>query len=233
MTHEQIWEQYQEIYKDRNGTLVKDGIVCDEEYTKAKILLFLKEANQSNVMKSEWDLAEWLNTDEPLSKGIWHRVAEWIYGVSNTNKENIPSFKDTKCLYQGEAAKDEMKKQIKKIAVINVNKADGTGTPKEEEINARLDNSVKNDKNKELLKKQISLASPRIIICGNTYHYLKELYGLEKIDWYKGYIIADLGENKNVLIIDSCHPAAHVSAIMSYYGITNIYQQALKEGWQR
>ena len=226
----EIWKEYHEIYKNRKGALVKDGVVSSKDYNG--ILLFLKEANQRNVTSPEWDLAEWLNSnDEALTKSLWHRVAEWVYGISNTNKAEIAAFEGTKCLYEGENAKEKMREQLKKIAVINVNKADGTGTPTEEEINKRLDNAV--TENDELLKKQIASVKPRIIICGNTYHYLKELYDLKKVVWYKGYVVADLGDNKKVLIIDTCHPGAHVSAIMSYYGTINIYQQSLKEGWQR
>ena len=224
MTNEQIWKQYEEIYKDRSGTLVKDGIVCEEKYAEAKILLFLKEANQTNNDSDNDNLANNLFIYKPWE--MWLRVAEWVYGISNTNKYCVPAYTELQS-----KTRDDKHEEIKKIAVININKADGTGTPDKKDINKRLVDALESNQN--LLKAEIALSEPRIIICGGTYWYFQKLYNLPDMNGYKDYITADLGENKNVLIINSCHPAAHVSSLMSYYGITNIYQQALKEGWQR
>lgn len=217
-----IRDEYREIYAQRKGSLVFDGIVDGEHYEH--ILLLLKEANQEgSICDESQPLNEWLNENEPKDE-IWIRVAEWVWGITNATQESQLPYSGLKPM-----TRDGKHNEIKKIAVVNLNKADGIGSPKKEDIEKRLQTAITN--HPKQLKEEIEATKPRIIICGKTYDYLKELYNLPKCDDYKDFVIADIGDNKNVLIINTCHPGAHVKAIMKYYGIVGQYREALSEGW--
>jgi len=214
--------KYREIYAHREGSLVFDGIVNGEQYKH--ILLLLKEANQERSLCSEpKPLNELLNENEPWE--MWLRVVEWVWGITNANQESQLPYSSLAKL-----SSSEKHKEIKKIAVVNLNKADGIGSPKREDIDKRLAAAIKN--HPDQLRCEIEAAMPRIIICGNTYDYFRQLYSLPGCDGYKDFIRADIGNNKDVLIINSCHPNAHVKSIMAYYGIVGIYREALSEGWR-
>ena len=78
------------------------------------------------------------------------------------------------------------------------------------------------------LLREIEAAQPRIIVCGGTMKYLDKILGITRRkrcdNWY--YWL-DIGELKHVLVLDYCHPAFRSYSLLYYYGITNIYQQAL------
>lgn len=82
------------------------------------------------------------------------------------------------------------------------------------------------------LKKQLEIIAPDIIICGSTFDTLNRIVYDEKIrpkgiwcdNWF--YYTDIISDNKT-LVIDYYHPANHYPALVNYYAITNIYQQAL------
>ena len=84
------------------------------------------------------------------------------------------------------------------------------------------------EENKEILRREIISAQPRIIVCGNTFRYLKTIFGIKtnkKCDnWYYWLSIDGLGD---ILVLDYYHPAVQYPALLTYYGVVNIYQQAL------
>ena len=92
---------------------------------------------------------------------------------------------------------------------------------------------------KEYLKREIEILNPDIIVCGNNSSLLRVLYGASiqsngkvgddgLIDYYfmrqHGYAL--LGDR---IILDYYHPANQYPAIMNYYTICSLYQQALKK----
>lgn len=148
---------------------------------------------------------------------MWLRVAQWTIGFLKTTDKRIEAYR--------EFSPEEEKEVIHQIAAINVKKVNGKSNSKDEDLRKYLSD------NEALLRREIESAAPRIIVCGSTFDYLNELFGsrINKKEqpcdnWHYRM---DLGKAKDVLVIDAYHPSAHYPALLSYYGIVNIYQQAL------
>ena len=220
--HERIWSEYKEkyssIYRNPNpnkrSTLIIDGAVNPERYDN--ILFLLKEAYTDN--KSEtWDICDWLNAD--VKYALWNRVAEWAWGIRNTTIDAVAPYR--------ELTQAEKSEAIQSIALVNIKKIYGKPTSDESELDAYAAS------NQKLLRREIEILQPNIIVCGYTGRYLKAIFGC---DFNKGrkrcdnlYYHVDLSEKlTDVTVLDYYHPAAPYPALMSYYGITNIYQQSLK-----
>lgn len=200
---------------------IADGIVDSDVWnagTKKKILFVLKEA-----YGTDWDdntLATWLRREHP-TVSIWPRVARWVYGLQNTTATAIPRYRSKLTEEQHKAALDQ-------IAVLNLKKSDGNSESEYGEIAAY----ARSDR--EEIKKEIELIDPDIVVCGYTFGILlNEVYQADKgktsDNWYY-YLNLD---GKERLYIDFYHPANHYPDLLNYYGITNIYQQALIEKAQR
>lgn len=84
------------------------------------------------------------------------------------------------------------------------------------------------EENKISLLREIEIVQPRIIVCGGTMKYLEKILGTKRNskcdNWYYWF---DIGNSKDVLVLDYCHPAFRSYSLLYYYGIVNIYQQAL------
>lgn len=208
--HESIYRWYREKYAGRNSCLIPDGVLDPEQYTG--ILFLLKEAYSKNQQFGEWDLAKTLAKSGPW--GPWGHVAKWVYGLLHTDAHTVAAYRDLSW-----AEKNAL---LRKMAVINLKKVDGkTSSTHEDLIQVTTANA-------EILRREIAHVRPRIIVCGGTFRYLKELYGIEidqncdnRYDWL------DLGERKNVLVLDYFHPSARYPELLTYYGLSNIYHQAL------
>ena len=208
--HKEIFDWYREKYKNRNSYLFVDGVSDAENY--GGILFLLKEAYTSEDGCGECNLVS--DLAEGDLKGMWGRVCEWTSGIENTTKESIFPFH--------RLSEKEKKQAFSHIAVINIKKVNGTPLSD--------DNDLKNyaEENAEMLKKEILGAEPKVIVCGNTFKYLKSAFDIKinknNENWY--YWV-DIGDLKDVLVIDYYHPSKSYPALLAYYGITNIYQQAL------
>ena len=131
---------------------------------------------------------------------------------------------------------------LQNISVVNVKKSDG-------EPHSKWENLVKYAKDDaDLLRREIDLISPDVIVCGNNSSLLRIVYGAsvdekgnvchdgaidEKSYWFmhdNGYLWFD-----DKLIIDFYHPANQFPKMMNFYTLCCIYQKALKkkEIWNR
>ncbi len=232
---EKLFEEWQKRHFDiGNEYFNRDGIVNDIVWSqqRVKICFFLKEAYQED--EHIWDLAKWLrkeNGKDGAVKKMWNTVAEFTYGLLNTTKTSIPSYTEAKVL-----TKSDKSNLLQKIAVVNVKKSAG----KSESEWADLIGYAQNDA--DLLRKEIDLIAPDIIVCGNNSSLLRIVYGAS-VD-SKNNVLHD-GEmnehtytlmNKNgyvwfddKLIIDFWHPANQFPKMMNFYTLCSIYQKALEE----
>lgn len=208
--HNAIFNQYRMKYQNRGSYLIEDGVVNLENYRG--ILFLLKEAYAKEQKFGEWNLVA--NLAEKGPWGMWNRVCEWTHGIENTIADKVEPFHDFS---------DEKKyRALSHLAVINVKKINGSSMSNDDDLKKYVED------NKKLLRREIESAQPQIIICGNTFHYLKSIFDIKincKCDnWYYWLTIDGIG---TVLILDYYHPAAQYPRLLTYYGITNIYQQAL------
>lgn len=205
----------------KNNKFIPDGIVNPALWNDSnhkKILYVLKEAYAREDEK-EYDLAEWLCKDHP-EKNLWNRVARWTYGIQNTDAKVIARYVPR---IDGKLRNE----CFEQIAVLNLKKSNGVSQSVTEEIAAY----AKSDR--EEIIRELQLIDPDIVICGSTFKILySAVFGNEPLkedqkcdNWYYYRNL----DGKERLYIDYYHPANQWDDLMNYYGITNIYQQALIE----
>lgn len=208
--HNEIYNWYREKYADRNSYLISDGIVDMDNYEG--ILFLLKEAYSREQKFGEWNLAQGLAEDGPW--GMWHHVAKWTSGLLNTDENHITPF--------GDMSRDERNAMLRKIAVVNLKKVNGASFSTDEDLLKYATG------NAEILRKEVEHTQPRIIVCGGTFRFLQQIYGIEiKQSNDNWFYWLELGNINRVLVLDFFHPAVRYPELLTYYGLTNIYQQAL------
>lgn len=191
---------------------IRDGIVNHEKYwsSKVKILFLLKEVNGGK----DWDLREFLR--EGGRKQTWDNVTRWIIGINNLDRdipwEEIDSINEA-----------QRKEALHQIAVVNVKKVSGGHTSVKEQItNAAETNS-------EMLRQQIDMYEPDIIICGGTDgSYFNNITEYNNPSWKRTkhgiwYVIEPSGR----IIISYSHPEARVKDCLLYYGLVDAVREIL------
>ncbi|WP_396601487.1 hypothetical protein [Algibacter sp. R77976] len=194
---EQISKQISNLKNNFNqSTPIIDGIVDLIEYDKAsiKIMWILKEVNSENDT-DEWDLRDAiknLKTEKGIKKGwasTFNPIVYTTFGIlHNLYWEEIENTNDNPNIID----------VLKKIAYVNVKKIPGKSVA----IKSELEIAFK--EHKSILKSQIELYNPDVIICGGTFNIIKDVFqnlnNKTAIHPFSSY------ENKNTIIIDAYHP---------------------------
>lgn len=201
---------------------ISDGAVNADVYegSSPKIVFFLKEAYSKT--NESWSLTKWL--DNGAMTKMWGNVAEWTYGIQNTSVNVLP--------HKPQLTNEEKTQLLKSIAIVNVKKSNGNLSSDYEDLlcYAETDSAY--------LKRELDILNPDIIVCGNNSSLLRVIYGAEvqekkvsadgliDVDFMKrnGYAYVE-----NKIIIDYYHPANHYPAMLNYYTVCSLYQQALKK----
>ncbi len=194
-----LFKKWKNLKHHKNNGFVSDGIVDFDKWRKSnKILVLLKEAHGGKEYDGkDWLLANlidcgnrnWIKKDQH-----YKMLSMWLYVLNNTTEEKYPkniNFNNKL---------DEAYEYLLSSAVINIKKCCGMSQSNEKEIyNYAI-------KDRELLRKQIELISPNIILCGNTCYPL--LNGIYEIDDYTQYYYSYhcIYYNK-MTIIDFRHPS--------------------------
>jgi len=143
------WKKHYVEYGIDQKSFTKDGIINEDEYESApkKVLFIIRETNDF----PEGDLRDYLSKGPRYN--IFHQLAKWAWGILN----GFPDFKII------EQSPEELTATTKKIAVINLKKHTGKEAVDFNLLNAFvfLDH--------ELIKKEISIIAPELIICCNTF----------------------------------------------------------------
>ncbi len=144
--------------KNENTNIIADGVINPYSYYDAnpKILWVLKEANSTE--KTDWNYQDFF-------KYTWHkhsnimavrRIVFTTYGLFNmiNHLEELPLWSDSN--YQ---------KEVKKMAIINIKKTPGSENVDDSVISAAY------AENRELIKEQIELYNPNVVIFGGTFRF--------------------------------------------------------------
>lgn len=208
------------------SNFISDGAVNPDVYetSKPKIAFFLKEA-YSKSDDGGWSLTNWLNNGAMTR--MWGAVAEWTYGIKNTTATSI--------LPKPSLSNEEKTELLKSVAIVNVKKSNGNVSSDYTDLLRYAETDC------TYLKQELDLLSPDIIVCGNNSSLLRLLYGASirngKVT-SEGIIDADfMRENGYAfagkqIIIDYYHPANQYPAMLNYYTVCSLYQQALKRKGQ-
>ena len=217
LTYEKKYESEHSILMNEwrrkyiNQAFIEDGIVHFPTWEKQekKILILLKEAyNSESIIK---DLFE----NEPFHN-IWQTTARYIKALELTKSNYLPTLEEV----------NNYEPQIlQKIAILNIKKADGKNISDYKELKSIAADDI------ELIKKQINLIKPNIIICGGTKCFFDDIFW-QSIGFNK-YPIPETDEiiytSQNAVLLDISHPSHRVSNLMKHYLFAGVYQKYLQQ----
>ena len=183
--------------------MVEDGIVSEEKYLDSnyKIVYIMKEVNGG----SGWNLKDF------LYKGgcsqTWDNVARWTEGLLNINQEYDWAYLEKN-------NEKRRKYYLKKIGVINLKKTPGQNTSNYKEI------SMAASENRNLIKKQVDLYNPDIIICCGTADDFATNYLESKlVNWKMTKRGIQYIKCNNKIIVSFAHPEARIRDAYLYYAL--------------
>lgn len=205
--HEDLLESWATRPHHSKRGFVKDGIIDHKRWSAAtvKVLFLLKEAYSDPDNPSDWDLRVLLRENWKGPKGVlfWN-CAYWAYAAQHISDTATPE------LPQNEQSYSQATECFLSTAVLNVKKSSGKTNSDLEEIKkyAQLDG--------DLLKKQIDIINPDIIICGYTWEAVQHL-------WPTASILYDLVfQAENKVFVDFWHPANQYPKKLNYYAISSL-----------
>ncbi len=201
MLHELFVKEMNEPINDRY--VCYDGTVHPDCYLKSKIKIawLLKEAYDSeNGTGGGWSWSELLPKEKlyhsfkNLSQQTWHPITYASYAILN----NFPSYMDIPFIRQSPV----LCESLWEIAIVNTQKLPSKTTTKSYFAIIKKAFETHN----HLLKKQLDLLNPDVLIGGNTMWLYKGIFGLKDKDIKKnGSVNYWLKEGK--IFIDAYHPA--------------------------
>ncbi len=193
------WKRY--LYGTGKG-IVQDGIPDYAHYVKScpRILYLLKEANDES--NSNWSLRDYiLQEDGACQRGYtWNNLYRWTVGIRHLREQwpleriSPPSPKEKLEVFHT-------------IGTINVKKTTGSSSANAKELWASVNDPVC----QTLLKEQIELCDPSLIICCGTTQYLRDgIYAGKPLKWkMTANGISYCQYSKERCIVDYMHPGAH------------------------
>ena len=198
-----------------------DGVVNPAVWFAEKVRpLFLFD----EAFGADSDLARKSNhtlTDDS-NRRIWQRISLWTKGILKTGATYMEPF-DPWChdiVYSDN-------KYLNRIAAVNIKKDSG-------KIKAGYNEICEYAKaGKDLLKEQIELCDPTVIICGGTAGILEIILDNEFRKKHNNNLFYTVYINGHpVTVIDYWKPSNAYPEIMNYYCLTEIYQRAVRSGYR-
>lgn len=206
-----LFNEWRKARPEYGEDFVDDGIIDEDLYhaSNKRVLIVLKETNGCpkdlrSCIREYWQGPKYT---------VWHNISRWIYGIQHTTKNSIPGRTEAE-RYKTEA--------LLSSAVMNVKKKAGGAYSDMDEVK---DYAIMDA---EFIYREIELINPEVIIFGNTFPILREVYSLNSLKLLEaadldGYVY--LWNNR--ICIDFGHPAAQYPTDMMYYTLCSLYQQTL------
>ncbi len=165
-------ENYFAELKKTDKSIIEDGIVNREKYkaNKIKLLWILKDPHCKNG--GGWDMREHLSspyglinrTDNFKWKNTYKLIMLCTWGILRNFQSWEESLDDWNKL-----GSEKLLEVFSDIALINIKKTPGAGRSKDPELRKAFKT------NKELIVMQIRAYEPDIIICGRTFHFIRDI----------------------------------------------------------
>ena len=212
----------------KNG-ICYDGIVDEAVFESApkKVVFLLKETNGNNSdgerssELSDWDYRAWLQEKQSVSIKIsgeklyrtFYSLCMWTDVFYDTLAGNVVSFEDY-CADQ-RLEPENLRKNLTKIAVINLKKTWGGGSTKWKDLNSYLQNVGA----KEVVQKQLDIIMPDIVICGSreVFDFAKQIFAAQEgtLPLSGGKTISYFEANQRIFL-NFYHPACRKSREFLY-----------------
>lgn len=229
--HESLMCEWHSRHKKKGYTeFVRDGIVNPSIWftQKQRILFLLKEAyNDEKDKGKDWDLVtDYIAVPNKASGRIWNAVAEWYDGLSKTTYKSVPRFDnwlhvEKKNIQLYHKAKYSF---LQKCSIVNIKKSNGLKTSSDDDLCKYVEEDA------DLLKRQIALIDPTVIVCGSTFHLVKN-----NTSFILGADSSQITEDRGCYhiggkdVIAFYHPSNHYPSSMNFYGLVSMYHHYLKE----
>ena len=191
-------EEWFASYENSELDFIYDGATDPVKWLESpcKIMCLLKEAHGGG----QWNHAAAILKDEGMlrvggsaNQALHYRMVEWLYAFESTLM-GIPIDVETDRSEDYEACRLTMLRS----AWVNIKKAEGTAYSDNGNLRAVAERDAK------YLKKQISLLSPKFVLCGYTFGTVRDLLfpDAQKIAGTAFSHITTSG----MILVDYCHP---------------------------
>lgn len=208
----ELFDKWESIHR-KNGyeRFIQDGIVSPktwETQTTPKVCFFLKEAY---TKQDKYNLVNDLHNNNPWT--MWRKVAIWTQAIHNAFYGMVE--------YNDSVIRENEKQAIECISVVNIKKSNGQKHSDYEDLKKYA------EEDNVMLKQELEIINPDIILCGNNISLLKLVLGeeLQNEDTWDNMI----AKWKNTLVIDYYHPAVQYPNRVNYYALTSICHTAIKK----
>lgn len=234
----QLFSEWKARHKAQGYTsFVQDGIIDPEVWFDEphRILFILKESyNVDGIPNVDSNLLDELIMPDGSKGRIWSAIAEWVYGIEQTTSTEIPVFDGWLGIAErtNEAYRKRKCDLLRRCAVLNIKKSNGVNGSDDSDLRVYVEEDA------DLIRRQIEIINPTIIVCGSTFHLIKDTVETTLDKPYKilgadsSHLPNDRGcyplENKT--IIAYYHPANQYPATLNFYGIVGMYHNYLKQG---
>lgn len=208
--------------QEQRDNFIPDGVVDERQWDKAKVkvLYLLKEVNGG----TDWDEREYLagyNTIPEFIKTHSPSIDAlilWTYGLTSGNPDEPWSQ-----VLSTTADKSVQSALLSEIGVVNLKKTSGFGVADLKTLDAFATEPY----NQEMLRRQLALYHPDIVICGGTAYYLTTLYGedLAIKKWNTTKRGVRYTKRESTMYIDFCHPLIRAPKNMIYYSLLDTIKE--------
>jgi hypothetical protein len=216
--HERLLEVWKSL-PHRSDRFVKDGIIDKNAWTsaKCKVLFVLKEPYDLQDRPEEFDYPLSVRNEIETGKEwpkkakiTWRTLCSWAFLVQNGTSKCMPEF--------SEWWKDKEALSLGKGAIINVKKQAGRTWSSRSEIRRYA------GEDQDFLRRQIELINPKIVVCGNTWHALRDYV------WQEGEkkpVCEGVFHIRDWYFIDYSHPGKRATYVNKYSELAHLLQKAL------
>ena len=220
--NEIFYEWKAKIPQEQREKFIPDGIVDEKRWNEAKVkvLYLLKEVNGG----ADWDeraylagyntIPEFISTHSPSIDAL----ILWTYGLTSGNPDEPWSQ-----VLSNTTEKVVQSALLSEIGVVNFKKISGFGVTDVKTLDAFTTESY----NQEMLRKQLALYHPDIVVCGGTAYYLAALYGEDFAakKWNTTNRGVRYAKKGNTTYIDFCHPLIRAPKNMIYYSLLDVVKE--------
>lgn len=212
--HEELLLEWESLPHHAGKKFALDGIIDPNlwEASPCRVLFLLKEAYPPEGAHSDvgerWDLRRVVREGNDEPKGnIALTEADWAYAAHRITSGLDPRMLDR-------TNRTELRKALFSSAIVNVKKSDGQRHSDDEDIahHARKDGP--------LLRRQINLIAPDVIICGGVWDQVKFLWNTSTVAF------DSVWDDDKYSIVDYWHPANQFPRLLNYYSLVYLLTRA-------
>jgi hypothetical protein len=209
--HELLLDKWASLARHQGKCFIRDGIIDSGRWSQAqrKVLFILREAHGEADDIVGWDLREVIRNEwEGPKYKIWWTIAYWAYGILRASPDHFPPMPDDDIAF--EAAREA----LLSTAAINIKKSGGSSSSDWEDLVSYA------NEDGALIRQQIELIAPEIVVCGNVWSLIQDLWqGSRQV--YDGVWIAN-----GRAFIDFWHPANQFPNRLNYYALAALLQNS-------